>query len=134
MRPGLLYDFLNREDTGTIPIALLHGGYPFSEEMAFMVNGYSNVVTDVSSMTADDSIAVERVLPLLLEKVPFSKIMYGSDGAGDVDPIWFAAVNFKKVLGRVFDNLLERNVITKAFGEKAAKLILSENAKEFYGL
>lgn len=134
MRPGLLYDFLNRKDTGTIPIALLHGGYPFSEEMAFMVNGYANVVTDVSSMTADDSIAVERVLPLLLEKVPLSKIMYGSDGAGDVDPIWFAAVNFKKVLGRVFDSLLERDVITKSFGEKAAKLILSENAKEFYRL
>ena len=60
--------------------------------------------------------------------------MYGSDGAGDVDPIWFAAVNFKKVLGRVFDSLLERDVITKSFGEKAAKLILSENAKEFYRL
>lgn len=134
MHPGLLYEFLNRKDTGTIPIALLHAGYPFSEEMTFMVNGYSNVVTDVSSMTADDSIAVERILPMLLEKVPLSKIMYGSDGAGDVDPIWFAAINFKKVLGRVFDSLLEKDVFTATFAKKAGALILSENAERFYGL
>lgn len=134
MHPGLLYEFLNREDTGRIRIALLHGGYPFAEEMCFMVNGYANVVTDVSSMTADDSIAVERVFPVLLEKVPLTKIMYGSDGAGDVDPIWFAAVNFKKVMARVFSNLVDRDVITHAYGEKAACMILSENAKRFYGL
>ncbi|MFA5447691.1 MAG: amidohydrolase family protein [Sphaerochaeta sp.] len=134
MRPSLLYDFLNRQDTGSIHIALLHGGYPFSEEMAFMVNSYANVVTDVSSITADASIAVERVLPILLEKVPLTKIMYGSDGAGDVDPIWFAAINFKRVLARLFENFVERNIFTKNYGEHAAKLILSENAKRFYRL
>ena len=134
MRPGLLYEFLNREDTGRISIALLHGGYPFADEMAFMVNGYSNVVTDVSSMTCDDSIAVERVLQMLLEKIPLTKIMYGSDGAGDVDPIWFSAVNFKRVLGRVFDDLEERHVFTHSYGEKAARLILTENAERFYHL
>lgn len=132
MRPGLLYDFMNREDTGSIPIVLLHGGYPFVEEMAFMVNGYSNVWTDVSSMTADDSIAVERALPMLLEKVPLKRLMYGSDGAGDVDPIWFAAVNFKKVLGRVFDGLVERDVLGRSYAEQAAGWILSDNAKELY--
>lgn len=134
MHPGLLYEFLNRKDTGAIRIALLHGGYPFAEEMCFMVNGYANVVTDVSSMTADDSIAVERVFPVLLEKVPLTKIMYGSDGAGDVDPIWFAAVNFKKVMARVFSTLVERDVFTQAYGERAAKMILSDNARQFYRL
>lgn len=134
MNPMLLYDFLNREDTGTIPIALLHGGYPFVEEMAFTVNAYANVVTDVSSMTADDSIAVERALPVLLEKVPMKKLMYGSDGAGDVDPIWFAAVNFKRVLGRVFTGLVERNALTERYAEQAARWILTENATRFYKL
>ncbi len=134
MRPSLLYEFMNREDVGSIPVALLHGGYPFVDEMAFMVNGYANVVTDVSSMTADDSIAVERALPILMEKVPLNRLMYGSDGAGDVDPIWFAAVNFKRVLGRVFDQLVERKVFTRSYGEKAARMILSENARAFYAL
>ena len=134
MRPSLLYEFMNREDTGKIPIVLLHGGYPFVEEMAFMVNGYANVWTDVSSMTADDSIAVERALPMLLEKVPLKRLMYGSDGAGDVDPIWFAAVNFKKVLGRVFDSLVERDVLGVSYARQAAGWILSENAKELYKL
>ena len=104
------------------------------EEMAFMVNGYANVWTDVSSMTADDSIAVERALPMLLEKVPLKRLMYGSDGAGDVDPIWFAAVNFKKVLGRVFDSLVERDVLGVSYARQAAGWILSENAKELYKL
>lgn len=85
-------------------------------------------------MTCDDSIAVERVLPMLLEKIPLTKIMYGSDGAGDVDPIWFSAVNFKRVLGRVFDDLEERHVFTHSYGEKAARLILTENAERFYHL
>ena len=60
--------------------------------------------------------------------------MYGSDGAGDVDPIWFSAVNFKRVLGRVFDTLVERHVFTRSYGEKAARLILTENAERFYHL
>lgn len=134
MNPALLYQFLNRKDTGAIPIVLLHGGYPFVEEMAFMVNGYANVWTDVSSMTADDSIAVERALPILLEKIPLTRLMYGSDGAGDVDPIWFAAVNFKKVLARVMQMLVERGVITDSWAEQAASWILSENAIRFYRL
>ena len=134
MRPGLLYEFLNREDTGNIPVVLLHGGYPYPEELAFMVNGYSNVYTDVSSMTADDSTAVERVFPILLEKVPMKKIMYGSDGAGDVDPVWFAAVNFKRVLARVFDGYVEKGILTASYAEQAAAWILSENAKELYRL
>lgn len=134
MRPSLLYQFLNREDTGRVQIALLHGGYPFVEEMAFMVNGYANVWTDVSSMTADDSIAIERALPILLEKVPLRKLMYGSDGAGDVDPIWFAAVNFKRVLSRIFEGLVNRNIVTATFAENAARWILSENAKKLYKL
>lgn len=134
MRPSLLYNFMNRADVGSIPVVLLHGGYPFVEEMAFMVNGYSNVWTDVSSMTADDSIAVERALPMLLEKVPLKRLMYGSDGAGDVDPIWFAAVNFKKVLGRVFSSFVEKDILSTSYAEEAARWILSENANELYKL
>ena len=134
MRPSLLYEFMNRSDTGEIPVVLLHGGYPFVEEMAFMVNGYANAWTDVSSMTADDSIAVERALPMLLEKVPLKRLMYGSDGAGDVDPIWFAAVNFKKVLARVLEGLVSRKALTVSYAEKAAAWILSENARDLYHL
>ena len=134
MRPSLLYEFMNRSDTGEIPVVLLHGGYPFVEEMAFMVNGYANAWTDVSSMTADDSIAVERALPMLLEKVPLRRLMYGSDGAGDVDPIWFAAVNFKKVLARVLEGLVSRKALTVSYAEKAAVWILSENARDLYHL
>src|SRR5690606_19403768 len=134
MNPISLYDFLNREDTGSIKIVLLHGGYPYADELAFTVNGYANVFTDVSSITADYSIAIERILPIMLEKVPLRKLMYGSDGAGDIDPIWFAAVNFKRVLARVFESLIERNVISASYAEEAATWILSENAEKLYNL
>ena len=134
MNPNLLYDFLNSSRTKNIPIVLLHCGYPYCEEAAFAVNAYANVYTDVSSVTTDNSIAIERVLPVLLEKTPLTKIMYGSDGAGDVDSIWFAAVNFKDVLGRIMGDLVERKVITEKYARTAAKMILSENAKRIYKL
>ena len=60
--------------------------------------------------------------------------MYGSDGAGDVDPIWFAAVNFKKVLARVLEGLVSRKALTVSYAEKAAAWILSENARDLYHL
>lgn len=132
--PVLLYELLNMELTRKINIVLLHGGYPYCQEMAFMVSGYRNVHTDVSSITCHDSIAIETMLPVLLQKVPFSKIMYGSDGAGDVDSVWFAAVNFKRVLARVLEDLVARNVLTYDYAVMAASWILSENAAKFYKL
>ena len=43
-------------------------------------------------------------------------------------------MNFKKVLGRVFDSLVERDVLGVSYARQAAGWILSENAKELYKL
>lgn len=132
--PLLLYDLLNMESSRKIKIVLLHGGYPYCQEMAFMVSGYANVHTDVSSISCHDSIAMETMLPVLLQKIPFSKLMYGSDGAGDVDSVWFAAVYLKKALARVLEDLIALDALTYEYAEQAASWILSENAIRFYDL
>ena len=63
---------------------------------------------------------------------PFNKVMYGSDGGGIPDHIWFSAKYFKRVLAKTMDQFVEDQILSQSFAEEAASWILSENVKRLY--
>lgn len=132
--PLLLYRALNDESCKNTTIAMVHAGYPNVEYAAYLVGHYANVYLDVSSMCPYFGMAVEHKLQEILELAPFNKIMYGSDGSGMPDFLWFAATYFKKVLGRTMGNLVETGAIREDYAVKAAEMILSKNARRIYHL
>ncbi len=132
--PLLMYEAINHEMCKNTKIVMVHAGYPNVEYAAYLVGQYENMYLDVSSMCPYAGHAVDGKLRAIFEIAPFNKVLYGSDGSGMPDFIWFGAKYFKRVLGKTLQNLIDDNVITEEYAMKAAKMVLTENAKKVYKL
>ncbi len=133
-RPSLLHDLVNDDAAGEARIVLTHGGYPHIEDAGFMVNTYPNVYLDMSQTNPFISIGVEEKLRNLLEMAPTTKIMHGSDGYNVPELSWIAALQAKRALEGILDDLIDRKEIDGEEAEEIAAQFLSENAMRLYGL
>ena len=134
MNPNNLYELLNTEIAGKTKIVLVHAGFPYGYEAAFLAANYPNVYTDISSTVSYLGRAVDSEFRKVLDVCPHNKIMFGSDGGGFVDQSWFAANYFRKVLGEVLNEYVEKGFFTRAYAAEAGKMILHDNAKRIYGI
>lgn len=132
--PFLLYDVLNLPKVRETKIMLIHGSYPYLEELGMLLNHYTNVFADISSLCPYASIAAEDKLLKLFELAPLNKVCFGTDGAGIPEHAWFGAVYLKRVLADALNSLVERGHISYEFAEKSARNILTDNASRIYNL
>ncbi|MPM35091.1 hypothetical protein SDC9_81681 [bioreactor metagenome] len=132
--PFLLYDVLNLPKVRETKLMLIHGSYPYLEELGMLLNHYTNVFADISSLCPYASIAAEDKLLKLFELAPLNKVCFGTDGAGIPEHAWFGAVYLKRVLADALNSLVERGHISYEFAEKSARNILTDNAGRIYNL
>jgi predicted TIM-barrel fold metal-dependent hydrolase len=130
--PVLLFSLLADEEFRKTPIILLHSGYPYVREAAYLANNYPNVYVDISQVSQYVGVGLPAVLTELLSLAPVNKIMYGSDGLGCPELFWWPAKNVKASLGRVLDHLISDGQIAAHDAEEIASRILSRNATELY--
>ena len=78
--------------------------------------------------------AIDGKLRSIFELAPFSKVLYGSDGAGIPNLFWFSAKYFKRVLAKTLNNFVAEGVLTEEYSMKAASMVLSENTKRIYNI
>jgi predicted TIM-barrel fold metal-dependent hydrolase len=74
------------------PVVLLHAGYPYVREAAYLAGVYPNVFVDFSQATpllAGPELT--RVLEELLALAPVTKLLYGSDAWAVPEWFWLAA-------------------------------------------
>jgi predicted TIM-barrel fold metal-dependent hydrolase len=82
------------------PVVLLHAGYPFVREAAYLASVYPNVYVDFSQaapLLAGPGLT--RVLEELLALAPLTKVLYGSDAWGIPEWFWLAARAARRALG-----------------------------------
>ena len=132
--PLHLYKIIADEELRKAKIVLVHAGYPFAEETAFLANGYPNVYLDVSEMFPHSSIGMCDKLLRLLEMAPANKILYGSDGYRAPELFWISATWGKKSIADALTELVKREVIEEDYAHRMAHMILSENAENLYRL
>lgn len=132
--PFLLYDALNDPRCRNTKIVLIHACYPYLEELGMLLNHYSNLYADLSSMVPYASFAADDKLPRVFELAPLSKLFYGSDGAGIPEHMWFGAVFFRRSLARTLESLVERGYITEEYAMTAARKILCGNVRRVYNI
>lgn len=77
--PLLLEEFIGDPALSTLPIILIHGGFPYSSNLTALAQMYGNVHLDFSWMTYLQHHTVTRVLEEWLELLPANKVMYGTD-------------------------------------------------------
>ncbi len=132
MNPDSLYELLNTETAGRTKIVLVHAGFPYGYEAAFLAANYPNVFTDISSTVSYLGRAVETEFRKVLDVCPHNKIMFGSDGGGFVDQSWFAANYFRRVLAEVLSEYVSKGFFTEAYAVEAGRMILHDNAERIY--
>lgn len=77
--PSHLQDFIRHHPT--VPIVLLHGGYPWTREMGYLATHYANVYADIGEIFPIVSRhGQEAVLRQILELCPWTKILWSTDG------------------------------------------------------
>lgn len=117
---------------------LLHGGYPFTEQMASMLTR-PNVYTDTSLEPLMLSLprAAESIrswLEYVPEKVLFGTDLYsGDDGAYGWDVIgWQATHNARYALALALTGMMRDGEITRAQALGMANMVLHGNAEKLY--
>jgi predicted TIM-barrel fold metal-dependent hydrolase len=135
--PAKLDSFLWLSDIKPAKIILLHGGYPYCLEAGFMAGRTGdapNCYLDFSMMIfflpgSPDS--VKDIMKRWIVDGLAEKLLYGSDG-NNVLGAWMSAVNARRLLTVVLDELIDEGFLDESQAIYIATLILRGNVKALY--
>jgi uncharacterized protein len=135
--PILLEPFINSADRKA-KIVLVHGGYPFTSEAAFLLEK-PGVYADFSAQTFLLSPrALSRVLRDWLEYEP-EKVLFGTDASPATPDVnweesaWLTNKTAREALAIALAELIAAGEITRRRASEIARMVLRENANELYG-
>lgn len=131
-RPSLLSPLLKSRMAQ--PVVLIHGGYPWIEETAFLASIYPLVYVDLSVLSPWNTIFIERALELFLGMLPAAKLLHGSDEASEPELIWLAAHLTRFALQRVLGKAVAQDYLSPTEAESIGRGILADNALRLHGL
>jgi uncharacterized protein len=133
-RPSYLMDLLRFPAFRGCRVILVHTGYPYHREAAYMANVLPRVYVEVSEGIPFASSAAWEIYDGVMAMAPINKICYGSDGYKTPEIIYSSAKLGKQALANVLTCQVERGMMTESDASLAAAAILSGNASELYGL
>jgi len=116
------------------PVVLIHSGWPWVEEGAFVASILPHVYLDTSLSTPWASLAIDSRLEILLGIAPPAKVMYGSDEASEPEVIWLSAQLAREALARVLDTGIERRHLNRAAAARIGADVMGGNARRLHGL
>jgi predicted TIM-barrel fold metal-dependent hydrolase len=114
-------------------IVLIHSGWPWVEEGAYLAGVFPNVYLDTSVTTPWYSLAVDQKLEVLLGTASPAKIMYGSDH-NDPDAIWLSAVLAREAFERVLGRAIECRWLSADDADRIGRGILANNVLRIHGV
>ena len=132
--PMLLANLLKDEEIRHAKIILLHGGYPYVAEAAWMAHFFPNVYLDASILFFTHLTAAVRRIEEALEMVPYGKLLYSSDGYGIPELHWFGAKEAKRAITIALGNLVHAGTLSEKESLSVAEAFFYRNAKELYRL
>ncbi len=131
-RPAGLFDLLKRHTQQ--PVLLIHAGWPWTDEAAFMASILPHVYLDLSIGIPWASLAIDRLLETALGVAPPSKVLYGSDEASEPEVAWFSAHVAREALERVLARGVEHRWMTPAQAVAIGEDVLAGNCRHLHGL
>ncbi|KAK4162617.1 protein fluG [Cladorrhinum sp. PSN259] len=131
--PSHLQDFVRHYPT--VPIVLLHAGYPFTRETGYLASVYENVYADIGEVfpcVSQDG--QERILKEILELCPWSKILWSTDGHWFPETYLLAILQMREVFETVLCNYVRKGHIGWRAAIELVQGILFKNANKLYSL
>ena len=131
-RPVDLFPLL--VDVQDQPVVLVHSGYPWIREAAYIASVLPNVYLELSELIPWGFGQVEWALEMLLGTVPAAKLLYGSDEAGEPESFWISALLARRALERVLAGFVERDYVSETQAEGLGRLVLADACRTLHGL
>jgi predicted TIM-barrel fold metal-dependent hydrolase len=131
--PLLLEDLLRSPAGRRATVVLIHGSYPWHEELAYLATVHPNVYAEISLFNLFAPLRVADRLGRMLELAPPAKLLAGSDGHLLPETHWFACRILHEafsVVGRELASAGARN----QWVESTCQAVLSGNARRIYRL
>jgi uncharacterized protein len=117
-----------------VPIVLLHMGYPYVRESAFLASLYPDVYVDLSLAVPLLRPVLPHLLHELLALAPATKLLYGSDAHSQPEMFWLGAQCGRWALGKILADWLEDDMVEEHEALDIAQRICYRNALELYRL
>ncbi|KAL2023766.1 hypothetical protein VTK56DRAFT_1033 [Thermocarpiscus australiensis] len=131
--PSHLQEFIRAYPT--VPIVLLHAGYPFTRETGYLASVYANVYADIGEVfpcVSQDG--QERILREMLELCPWSKIMWSTDGHWFPETYLLAMIQMREVFETVLCDYVRKGHIGWRAAVNLVRDVLFKNANKLYHL
>ncbi|VUC35667.1 unnamed protein product [Clonostachys rosea] len=131
--PSDLQSFIKQYPT--VPIILLHSGYPFVREMGYLATVYANVYTDIGlvfPMVSRDG--QEKAIRQILELCPSSKILWSTSGHYLPETYLLAVTQMRRALKDVLSEYVKKEDLTWMEAKDFVEDILFRNSNKLYHL
>jgi predicted TIM-barrel fold metal-dependent hydrolase len=132
--PALLRPILADSRHAGVPIVLLHMGYPYVREAAFLASLYPDVWVDISLAVPLLCPLVPHLLQELLALAPATKILYGSDSHSQPEMLWLGAQYSRWALTKVLADWIKDGTVEHREALAIAERICFRNALAVYRL
>jgi hypothetical protein len=116
------------------PVVLVHSGYPWVREAAYIASVLPNVYLELSELIPWGWGQVEWALEMLVGTVPAAKLLYGSDEAGEPEAFWASALLARSALARVLGRFIERDYLSTPDAERLGELVLAGACRRLHGI
>jgi predicted TIM-barrel fold metal-dependent hydrolase len=112
----------------------IHAGYPLVSEAAWLSHLYANVYFETSLMTPFIHQGLLHRYLEIMEAVPLSKILFGSDAYNVPELYWLAARWGKRYLARALTVYVREGVLDETEALEGARMMLHRNTRQTYNL
>jgi uncharacterized protein len=116
------------------PVVLIHSGYPWVREAAYVASVLPNVYLELSELIPWGWGQVEWALEMLVGTVPAAKLLYGSDEAGEPEAFWASALLARSCLERVLGRFVDRDYLTRDEARMLGRLVLAGSCRALHGI
>lgn len=130
--PSFLINFLGSKDYQDTKVHLVHGGYPWVEEAAFIVSVLPNVYLDISLQNPFAGHGVGRILSQVFELAPFDKVMYGSDTFSIPETNWLGVRLFKESFENLLNSWIVSDYLDLDTAQVIGEMVLYQNFEKVY--
>jgi predicted TIM-barrel fold metal-dependent hydrolase len=128
-----LEEVLRTPEGTAAPIVLIHGAYPFHEQVAFLATVRPNVHVDFSLFNLFAPALLSDRLLRLVELAPTGKVLAGTDGFGLPETFWFAANAVREAWDAAGRVLLDAGA-SSGWLRTATADVFEDNARRLYGI
>jgi predicted TIM-barrel fold metal-dependent hydrolase len=111
---------------------LVHGGYPWIEEAAFIVSVLPNVYMDISLQNPFAGHGVERIISQVFEFAPFDKVMYGSDAFTVPEMNWMGVHLFRECFESVLRGWVKADYMDVDTALAIGEMVMYRNFENVY--